>query len=114
VLKIAAPADAIVGAGRRNTVGRGFQDGGGDGLREALLFEDDPGLDGFPRQNMADENDLAIFPAGQAVAAIDCFFNVELEIAHFFNDGEVDEVVFSTLQIIFLFFSHKEIICERR
>jgi hypothetical protein len=55
---------------------------------------------------------MAVFPAGQAIAAIDGFFNVESERTHFFNDGQVDGMVFCALPILFLFFC-KNRICER-
>jgi hypothetical protein len=94
VLQVAAAADAVMRAGRCYPVGGGLNDGGGDGLRESLFFEDNMGADGFAKQDMADEDDLAIFPAGQTVAAIDYFFNPEKGDAHFFHDVRVEEVVF--------------------
>lgn len=94
VLEVAAATDPVIRTGRRNPVGRGLKDGGGDGLHKPFFFEDDPGQNAFTRQDMADKDDPPIFPSGQTVAAIDYFFNPDRQVAHFFNDVGVNEVVF--------------------
>lgn len=94
VLEVATATGAVSRAWRRDAVGGGRQDLGGSGLGKALFLQQDSGLDGFARQDVAEQDDLAIAPAGQAVSAIDYFFNAERGVAHFFNDVSVDEMVF--------------------
>ncbi len=94
VLEVATATSAVFRAWCRNAVGGGRQYLGGSGLGKALFFQQDSGLDRFARQDMTEQDDLAIVPAGQAVSAIDYFFNAERGVAHFFNDVQVDVMVF--------------------
>ncbi len=97
VLEVATATSAIFRTWRRDAVGGGRQDLGGSGLGKALFLQQDSGLDGFARQDVPEQDDLAIVPEGQTVSAIDYFFNTERGVAHFFNDVQVDEMVFWSL-----------------
>lgn len=93
-LEVATAACAIFRAWWLDAVGRGLKDPGCGCLGKALFLRKDSGRDGFSRQDMPEQDDLAIFPAGQSVSAIDYFFNLERGVAHFFNDVRVEEMVF--------------------
>jgi hypothetical protein len=83
-LEITAAADPVVGAGRDNPVGRGGDDRRQRRLDAVFFSWQDFGLDLFAGQDMANQNDLAIVPAGQAVSSIDDFFYAQQDFAHFF------------------------------
>ena len=86
VLEIATATGAVFWAWWRDAVGGGRQDLGGSSLGKSLFLQQDSGLDGFAWQDVPEQDDLAIVPAGQTVSAIDYFFNSQRDVAHFFND----------------------------
>ena len=104
VLEVATATSAVSRAWWRDAVGGGLQNLSGSGFGKALFLQQDSGLDGFTRQDVPEQDNLAIVPAGQAVSAIDYFFNAERGFAHFFNDVQVDEMVFWSL-IVFIVLS---------
>ena len=88
VLKVTAATDAVFRAGRRYAVRRWLDDLGDVACGHPLLLLQYSGHDKLLRQNVLEQDNATILMAGQAVSAIDYFFNPEQGVIHFFNDVE--------------------------